>query len=748
MLVIRNIEIENFVCFERLELKPSADPQRPLTVIRAENGSGKTTLLRAIRWGMYGEGALPGVAHNFSLHPTFWDPDARGKTTSVSIEFETDGSSREHPQSAMHSIFNLRRSVRTVATAPGQTGAPDFQRLSEQVVLQRRQADGSWTRHDGGADAVVAELLPWELRDFFVMDADEAADYVGGSENKELDRHEVIDKTTYAVGALLGLDIFNRTRKNLKTISGEFGRAATKATGDQSLAAKQEELETCKTELDELTDRVKSLAKEKIDIGERLDRARGQLEAVVGNIQAYEDLQRRLSENRTALETVEKRRTQTLDVLGASIFDISLLASLAAREVATIREHLQPLYDDGSIPVRHLEFVRSLVERRECICGQSLDGESQFGRRVRAALDQSSEQKERADWLADVLDAANALHDQGSAQKWDDGCRSRESEFAEVNRELDQLKSIRREIDHEVNRVKHRDVQTARSEIAMLETQHERIHRDLGADEAQAEALGKKHHELVGIVQGGQARAKEAREHQADQQITDLLVDILEGAYTAIQRDQVKELDARMNRLFKRMAANVTDDEEVEDRQRKATLAMIAQVGLRPLDDDAEKYEIFALNSRGRAMPPTEINGASRRILALSFVLALCEESKTKAPLVADSLLNYMSGSVLTNTLRVTAQTASQPILLLTPSDLESEQDAEVVSQFAGATYTLTGQWQHGSAHGDVVNMTDPKKVALLCSCGPREFCSICERVGQANRTGWSRRQHLRVGGP
>jgi len=195
VLLITNIEIKNFVCFEHLELKPSTDPQRPLTVIRAENGSGKTTLLRAIRWGMYGERALPGVAQNFSLHPTFWDPDTQGKTTSVSIEFETDGSSREHPQSAMHSVFNLRRSVRTVATTPSQIDAPDFQRLEEQVVLQRRQADGSWTRHDGGADAVVAELLPWELRDFFVMDADEAADYVGGSENKVLDRHEVIERT-------------------------------------------------------------------------------------------------------------------------------------------------------------------------------------------------------------------------------------------------------------------------------------------------------------------------------------------------------------------------------------------------------------------------------------------------------------------------------------------------------------------------------------------------------------------------
>ena len=137
-------------------------------------------------------------------------------------------------------------------------------------------------------------------------------------------------------------------------------------------------------------------------------------------------------------------------------------------------------------------------------------------------------------------------------------------------------------------------------------------------------------------------------------------------------------------------------------------------------------------------MPPTEINGASRRILALSFVLALCKVSRTHAPLVADSLLNFMSGSVRTNTLRVTAETASQPILLLTGSDLESQNEVELVSQYGGATYTLTGQWQTGDQVGDVVNQTTDRQVSLVCRCGPREFCDVCERHGQAGSPGWT----------
>ena len=175
-----------------------------------------------------------------------------------------------------------------------------------------------------------------------------------------------------------------------------------------------------------------------------------------------------------------------------------------------------------------------------------------------------------------------------------------------------------------------------------------------------------------------------------------------------------------MNDLFIKMAANVTDDEALEDDRHKATLRMIANVGLQPLEGAPGEYEIFARNSRDRSMPPTEINGASRRILALSFVLGLCRVSGTFAPLVADSLLNFMPGAVRTNTLRITAETASQPILLLTGSDLEARSEVDLVERYAGATYTLTGQWLHTGQGGDVVNQTVARQIALICPCGSR----------------------------
>lgn len=743
MLLIRRIEITNFVCFESVEIEPSTNQEKPLTVIRAENGSGKTTLLRAIRWGMYGDRGLPGNPSHFSLHPAQWQPDANGIETKVSILFETDGSSRNNLEGTPRSTtYELRRSVTTVARTSANGDEPDFRRIREGAQLLRKELDGSWLPEEAGVDRVIGELMPLDLRDFFVMDADEAADFVGGSENKVIKRKDVINKTSFAVRALLGLEIFEKATARLQKISEDFGRAATRAAGDRALAEKQAELDQLRATAEELKKKVDKNRLEKADIDDRLERARGHLEALVGSLGAQDQLKERLRENQERQDKVVKDRRRLITDLSGNLASIELLASLATREVTRVREVLQPLYDDGSIPVRHLAFVQSLLETGTCVCGRDLASESEARHHVKRIVEQSSGTEEDANYLAHVLDAANALHRLGEGEEWDSRCVDLEGSIASLDEEIANLKQARRDIDAKLDEIQDKPLESTRNEIGMLEKTLARIERDLVGDQGTLRELNTSIHKLEGIIRSEQRKQKEARDLEIYGETTDALVQILEQAYTRIREDQVRELSSEMNALFSQMAANVVDDEEIEDNRHKVPLRMIAKVGLRALEGTQMEYEIFAVNNRERSMPPTEINGASRRILALSFVLGLCKVSRTRAPLVADSLLNFMSGSVRTNTLRITAETASQPILLLTGSDLESQNEVDLVRLYAGATHTLTGQWQHTAHGGDVVNQTAERQVSLICRCGPREFCKVCEREGQAVNPAWTRREH------
>ena len=743
MLRLRRIEIDNFVCFDDIVIEPSTDPERSLTVLRAENGSGKTTFLRALRWGMYGERGLPGESARFSLHPAWWQPDNDGIKTQVTIEFETDGSTRYTTERGpTTTVYQLVRSVTTIGKAAARDDEPDFRRINEQTHLMVREAGGTWTPHTAGVDVVIEQLLPWGLRDFFVMDADEAADFVGGSENKIMRRQDVIEKTSSAVHSLLGIDVFKRASKRVAGLARAFEAQATKVIGDSDLDALQAELDQLREDETELTEKISGRRAQKTELEDRLRQRRDDLETELKDVGAADELRTRLVENRRQFAKSTKQRKTALGLLAGELESTDLLASLVRSEITAAYGILRPLYERGHIPLKHLNFVRDLLKSGICVCGQDLTADGMHRRHVEDRIAESAEQEERANYLGQLHDAAKSLMDHAAAPSWDVRNTQLAADLAALDNELSDLGLDKRDIDERLDALDEEKIQVIRDEIAALETQVANLNRDLSIGEADLPPLRSKIDSLDKQIHQRQRNERAAADQRAAEALAKLVVEVLNSAYATIQAEQVEELSQRMNRLFLQMAANVSNDDFEEFQRNKATLKMIAEVGLRSLDIHPEDYEIYALNSRSRSMPAIEINGASRRVLALSFVLALCTESRTHAPLIADSLLNFMSGAVRRNTLRVTAENSSQPILLMTGSDLEAPSEVETVSQHAGATYTLTGQWDAIDAEegGDVIHWTEQRPVSLVCRCGPRQYCDVCERVGQAGSPGWTKR--------
>ncbi len=747
MLIIRRIKIENFVCFRNLEIVPSIDPSRPLTVIRAENGSGKTTFLRALRWGMYGEQGLPGEKSNFSVHPADWQPTSEGIKTTVNIEFETDGSSRNNPgrKGTANTVFELIRSVITVGQPSEKPESPDFRRLDEQVQLMAQNSDGSWYKHSATGEAVVNQLLPWDLRDFIVMDADEAADFVGGSENKDIKRAVVVKKTTDAISALLGIDIFRKSSDRVQRIGRDFERQATKATQDATLESQQTELDAYRKQAETLSRTIAEESSNLEDVEDRLARARFDFESMLKGDAKQDELKLRLQEVRKRGSLLENMRSKETTALASELSSIELLGALGNREVEEVFRKLKPLYDANQIPMKHLSFVQSLLERGQCICGQDLRSNGSHKRCVEQTLRNSKGLVAKANHLAQVLDATRTLLTHNGIPNWDERCDNSNASLGNLETQEEEVELEQRSIERELDSLADNQVQHQRNKIATLEEQAKALHRSLSTDRPGLELKRTQIDELGKRLLQSRKRIHASQEKEACHQVASAVMKILDRAFSTIQSAQVEELSKEMNQLFHEMAVGVKDEEfDPADRQ-KTTPRMIEKVGVRPLANDQERFEIYALNSRKRSMPPTEINGASRRILALSFVLALCRVSNTKSPLIADSLLNFMSGSVRTNTLRVITQSLRQPILLLTTSDLEAPIEAKLVREFGGSTYTLTSQWQHVDEGGDVLRRHDSRPVSLACECGPREFCVICERDTWDSKPEWQKRPQRRM---
>ncbi len=501
MLRFTRIEIDNFAVFERLVVEPSTDPERPLTVIRAENGSGKTTFLRAVVWGMYGENGLPGERRSrYPLHPAWWQPDAGGIETSVAIEFENDGSSRQRSDSGPRTrLYRLSRTVRTISRPAEKDDEPDFQRVDEKARLMEREPDGTWTPREVGVDLAIKEFLPWELRDFFVMDADQAVDFVGGTESKVVGRGEVEQKTTDAVRSLLGIDVFERAAERLQSTARLLGRKATKAIGDKGLDAMQTELDALEQRRERLEEALRSERATRADLAGRSADVGETLEGEILKIGAYESLvARRQQASRQREAAIDRRRTG-LEKLSRGLESTDLLAPLTLPALRRVSRDLKPLYDSGSIPLRHIAYVRQLLKEGTCVCGRDLHAEEGPREKVTARLAQSVEREEEANYLGELYEATRSLLMAAENSSWLERERREALNVALADKEIGDADLDMRDISKKIEGIDEEKVQLLRDEVAAIEVQVRRVERaivdkeqDLAEVADLLESLGKK----------------------------------------------------------------------------------------------------------------------------------------------------------------------------------------------------------------------------------------------------------------
>lgn len=749
MFLLKRIEIENFACFEHLDLGISADSQNPLTVIRAENGSGKTTFLRALRWGFYGEKGLPGdETERFSVHPAWWDPSDGDIETKITVTFETDGGTRYEEGGDSRRAFRLSRSITTISREATADDEPDFQRVKPSLSLLQKTGEGGWEPFNDDPDVIertVDLLLPWGLRDFFFMDADEATDFVGGREHQPLPKSQVVEKTTSAIDELLGLATFQASIERVGNLQRELQREVSRASGDKSLRQMQEELDASREQISDIEEELEQKRSELSDLRDQHDRVHGDLQQALKDTGAHEQLEKRIRETAQQLNRARRDRKETLDRLSSALEDRDLLAGLMAQKLVDVYDALEPLHQKGLIPLTHISFVRERLNQRECICGESLEQGTPHRRNVEQLMAESVEQEKHSNLLGQLYNASgDFLRDlRSDTRDWTQRCDELRAKLGDLDGRITDLESREEQLNKKVDSIDRDHVQTLKGELDAIETQIDRLEPEVTEERIRLDPLREEARSLDKKIAQRQKREQIAEDKKTASDLAGAIQQALENAYRRIRKEQVDELSDQMDQLFAKMALNVSDEDFGHEEEEKATVRMIADVGIRSVAGSDDQFEIYATNRRGRILPPVEINGASRRVLALSFILALSLESDTEAPLVADSLLNMMSGRVRTNTFRTTVETARQPVLLLTRADLAEPPDRKVAESYSGATYTLTGQWdvRDLGLGGDVVHQTVNRQVAVACACGPRDYCEVCMREGDDARSNWQQRE-------
>lgn len=696
--------VQNFKLLEDVIVDFSTDPQRPLTVVRAENGSGKTSLLNALRWGLFGMRGLPNDAQTLRLTSSA-SPSGEPVEVSVRIEFENVDSNGETTR------YRLIRSITETPTDNDKVNRATEARLR----LYRTTAAGDV--EETSPESLLNKLLPLHLRDVFFTDGDAVQTFISRESSQQAQ-----DKVQRAIRSLLGLDAMRKAADDLAAVEKKMSTEAMKAGGRDTtqlqkvLDETDAELSDASTEQEKLLERLGNM------VDERQKRER-ELGALRGNGD-LDEINSRLEQVKVTSRSLETARENILGrmrgLVRSDTCSWAFLADPLTRAIGVLDE----LVDRNVIPGTSVEVLTDRLELGECICGEELAPGSEHRRRVEDLRDSQRAVSEQSEALTALFHQARTWQQQEQArQAQNDGFWPRRSRvLAEFSNNRDQLEVASREVTHLEERraaIDESRVQGLTAAIAKIDRQYAESNQRLGLVQGRISQLEERRQEQLRQRDTAEKAAKINDDLLLRRDVARDLHDLASKTLGTLEQDYVVRVSERMNALFMQI---VGSDPE-------------AEAGVFTGVHIDERYNIIVDTHGGRRLDPDfELNGASQRALTLSFIWALMEVSGTAAPRTIDTPLGMVAGGVKTRMVDTITAPAStdgaefQVVLLLTRSEIRDVEDllqdrAGVIRTFSCSKdypVDLTYDW----------GVDAP--VVRVCLCNHRQSCKVCARVYDA----------------
>ncbi len=697
MFWLKSAEFTNFRLLQSLSIDFSTDPDKPLTVIRAENECGKTTMLRALTWGFFGDDGLPGrnPRTEFRISPLDWDVDRDGNDVDIAVEltFATQG---------VEYVAIRRRTEKLNLAGQDTTWTP----LTSDLQLLKK-TEGGYEQCEN-PDALLKTLVPRELKDIFFMDGDRALVWIEAQDSRSAKRQRVEG----AIRSLLGLDLIEAANKHVDGARLAAGRKIQATSGSGSSVA------TLGKRVEDLTGKCDT--KEVERDGLRTDRNEvvgrvGKAERAVNELLASGGADRQRLEQELVTErkniVTERKRAETLTTQHRKLLEAPAVGySLAQNALTKAHGLLGDLEDNKVIPDTLPDVIEERLNKGICICGEDLSPGTLKRLELEELLAGSRDQDESHDLLARLNNSVQlVVRDSGSA--WVEGLKESHGLIRQSIKAANDAEGRVRDLEVKIGQIPDQDMQSL---IDNLNTQRDGLNavdRRLGTVEAELTSLKSSLNDGKAEWDKATKGQDKFREHLASQQAAEDIQEVLAATLEALKNEKLVEVSDRMSEIFVEMIRSDPDH------------ASIVGAGLTEDHD----IEVFGLHDQP-LLPDIDLNGASRRALTLAFIHALTEVSGVEAPTIIDTPLGMMSDAVKLATFSYATRNSPQLIAFLTRAEIGTRDEGVlgVVDEYAGRSVTLTATHHYPK---DLVNKPDSNlRETVICDCGPESNCDVCQR--------------------
>lgn len=726
MFEFLTLRLRNFAFYSDLELDLSpidtSEGSKDSVLIRGHNEHGKTTLFRGLLWTVFGKDGLEKAEH-LPARDVLRLQGAKG-----------------HQEHLGQLVFRSESSTYRI-TRTGETGEAS-DRVNEQVRVHKfcpTDEDDPW-KNEPAVERSLAELyFPPDLAPYLFLNADKVYSIVGeGSASGQ------IEEVTQAINDMLGITAVKKAAQRVKEQQSRIRKDLSQRIGADT---EKEKLERTVVELEEQVEKEEKAA---LRAAETLEQLNAQLQARDAELKDLEE-----QDDGTAVYVRKHKTQQERDAAATAYRDAmkELREDFSARELfvpffaaqaCEVHKKLSQLHVEGIIPRAELPLLTKLLdpainEEELCICGETHIGKGTDARaRLQQLVDNSQAFEEGANRLDKIRSDLNELVKThlSQQQEWVPRFAKHVQLVEETREALSEAQSRLHDAEREVHTYEETAVgdkkKLLRQELKDIRDQRNNHRASQSVARAKLDGgeddLGRDHSpglrtQLAGAqrkLSSYYDRVRDAQHLAQAEKAADKVREVLELTVRRIQEDQIVAVSNSMNTLF----LNITNNGVEVATDELGHTSVTSGVGIRQVPARPGRFELFAETASGDSKPLHILNGASRQALTVSFLVALLQHSDAPIPIVADSLFHPLSGSVKFRLAKHLLATKVQKIVTLTHDDVQRPQMRNLLRQHAARTYTVTNL----AKRQDLANSpAQLGSVVAVCTCGPDEYCDLCE---------------------
>lgn len=711
-----SLETENFRMLRGIKFNFSNDPEKPVTVIRAENETGKTTLWRAVAWLLYGEDYLRGL-RDYQLTPKSWVSEGKGNRCEirVSLEFSVLVKSDMEEEPSVKK-YNFARTLKERYLENESKFIPVD---TSSIELFEYTDDGlTPINPPERAKNLVRSFFPKELLDIFLLNGDSMESQMfSATQNETASRTAVEDFLKRA----MDIKIYENSKKHTKTV-GQRIRLTLGETMEGDEATLTEEINSLENRIDGVEADIND-SKEKIT---NLENEKDRLTTEIDNAQQQGSREDLIEEKRI----LEGLQNQEIDnqmkhvKLMSDNFSSKALAidCLFEEKIAPFKIRVANLKDEGVIPRQTVPFLeRIILQNEKCICGDDLSAENEKGiiRRdqISKEIEKSKEQDETSDLLSqlDYQCVSMNIWETETHNKWLDSQEDFHAEFISSREQFADYGAKINNIDAQLDNLSNTDV-------ASLRTSRESVKSSLQEERGRLESLNLAELRNNDRLQEKSNELERVRIRNAENTSINAQFDLINDINTVftkllsiLQTEKAEAVSNEMNKMFLGMTGE--EDENIGP--------------IKSVRITEEKDVVVTTKEDIQFSPRDNLNGASLRALTLSFVLALCKESGKSLPHIIDTPFGMTSGT-RKSMLEIAIANSEQVILCLTPSEIRGLEETLMQSTSREYSYSLSFSDHYPRF---LKNKISEISESVKCDCSFLEWCQKCERKEWDNKT-------------